>query len=113
MNIIGETLFSSEFVKALPDNSIIALNFYDFVDGKRIWLNEVLVGKEGIVKDGEPDMKLMMHARYVSQLNGTNLCDVINNAKTNGEMWVESEQSNTKLFFKYAGMMKYKDCLGF
>jgi competence protein ComGC len=111
-NILGQTLLSSEFVKDIPKEGIIALKFYDFVNGERIWLERVLIGSEGFLNSGEPDMTLMMHGRYISQLNGANLCDIINNAKTNGEMWVESEQSNTKLFFKYAGMMKYRDCLG-
>jgi hypothetical protein len=112
-SLLNQTLSSSGFLEALPDKGIIGLKFYDFVNGERIWLNRVLISKEGFVGSGEPDMTLFMHAKYVSQLNGSNLCEVIAGAKTNGEMWVESEQSDTKLFFKYSGMMEYKDCLGF
>jgi len=112
-NLIGQTLSSSAFVKDMPEKGIIALRFYDFFLGERIWHDDILIGKSGILSGGTPDMTLMMHARYISQLNGANLCDVISSAKTNGEMWVESDQSDAKLLFKYSGMIKYRDCLGF
>ena len=113
MNILSEAILSSDFINDLPNNGIIALKFYDFAGEERIWLEKILVGKDGFLENGEPDMTLMMHAKYIIQLDNSDLCTVITSARTNGEMWVESEKSDTSLIFKYSGMMKYKDCLGF
>lgn len=113
ISTINETVLTSEFVKDLPENGIIALKFYDFSGEQRIWRKQILIGRNGFLNSGKPDMVLIMHSRYISELNETNLCDVISSAKGNGEMWVESEYSDAKLFLKYSSMMKYKDCLGF
>jgi hypothetical protein len=113
ISMINETILSNEFSKDIPEDGIIALKFYDFKDGQRIWTNEVLVGKDGILPSGTPDITLMMHERYLSQLNGTNLCDVINSANNNGEMWMESSKSDVELLFKYSGLIKYRSCFGF
>lgn len=113
INIIIQTVLSSEFISDLPKNGVIALQFYDFVDGQRIWQSGFLIGKDGFLSEGEPDIVLIMHSKYISQLDGTNLCDIVKAAQTNGDMWVETEESNAKLLFKYSGMIKYRDCFGF
>jgi hypothetical protein len=112
-NLINQAVLSSPFAKDLPNNGVIALRFYDFYLGERIWQPDILIGKTGILTSGTPDITLFMHARYISQLNGANLCDVIKSAQTNGEMWTETSESTLKLLMKYSGMMKYRDCLGF
>lgn len=112
INILNQTILSSAFVKDIPDKGIVALRFYDFIGEQRIWIKDTLICSEGFINEGTSDMTLIMHAKYISQLNGTNLCDVVKSAQTNGEMWVESEENNAKLFLKYSNMMKYKECLG-
>jgi hypothetical protein len=102
----------SPMIKDLPSNGVIALRFYDFFLGERIWQPDILIGKTGILTSGTPDMVLIMHERYIDQLNGSNLCDVITSANKNGEMWTESSLSTTKLLLKYSGMLKYKSCFG-
>jgi len=111
--LISQTILASAFVKDLPSDGVIALRFYDFFLGERIWHDDILIGKTGILSSGTPDLVLIMHARYISQLNGGNLCEVIQAANAAGEMWTESQYSNTKLMLKYAGMLKYRDCFGF
>lgn len=112
-NLIGQTILSNAFVKDLPEKGVIALRFYDFFLGERIWHPDILIGRTGILSSGTPDLVLIMHARYISQLNGGNLCDVIKSANTNGEMWTESQYSDTRLLLKYSSMVKYRDCFGF
>ena len=113
INIVGHTVLSSEFVGDLPSKGAIALQFYDFKDGERIWQSGFLIGKDGFLSSGTPDLVLIMNSKYISSLDGTNLCEVIQAAQANNDMWVETEVSNAKLFLKYAGMMKHRDCFGF
>jgi len=114
MAIIEQTISSSGFLEAFPKNGIIGLNFYDFAaNGERVWSGIILIGKSGLLTSGSPDLTLMVSAKYLSQLNGTNLCEVLTGASANGEMWAESDKSEASLIWKYSGMMKYKDCLGF
>lgn len=114
MILLKQTISICEFVKDMPNGGIIALKFYNFnLAGERVWTDRILIGKNGILESGEPDLTLMMHARYTSMLNGTNLCEVLTEANTNGEMWTESDKSEASLIWKYSGMMKYRSCLGF
>jgi len=114
MTLLKQTISLCEFVKDMPNDGIIALKFYDFnIGGERVWAERILIGKNGILEGGEPDLTLMTHARYVSQLNGTNLCEVLTEANANGEMWTESDKSEASLIWKYSGMIKYRSCLGF
>ena len=113
INIVGQTVLSSEFVGDLPSKGAIALQFYDFRDGERVWQSGFLIGQDGFLSSGTPDMVLIMHTKYISYLDGTNLCEVIQAAQANNDMWVETEASNAKLLLKYSGMMKHRDCFGF
>ncbi|MCK5624920.1 hypothetical protein KAI04_03705 [Candidatus Pacearchaeota archaeon] len=113
INILGQNILSSEFIADLPKNGVIGLQFYDFVDGVRIWQSGFLIGQEGFLSSGTQDMTLVMHTKYIFDLNENDLCDVVQSSKANGDMWVESEISDAKLFLKYASMMKYRDCFGF
>jgi len=113
INIVGQAVLSSDFIEDLPKNGAIALQFYDFKDGQRVWQSGFLIGQKGFLASGTPDLVLIMHAKYISYLDGTNLCEVVQAAQVNNDMWVESQESNAKLFLKYAGMMKHRDCFGF
>ena len=113
INIVGQTVLSSEFIGDLPKKGAIALQFYDFRDGERIWQSGFLIGKDGFLTSGTPDIVLIMHSKYISYLDGTNLCEVIQAAQANNDMWVETEASNVKLLLKYSGMIKHRDCFGF
>ncbi len=113
ISVLSQNVLSSEFMEDLPSKGIIGLQFYDFKDGERIWQSNFLISKDGFSNSGSPDLVLVMHSKYISTLNEVDLCEVVQTAKANGDMWVESELSNTKLFLKYASMMKYRDCFGF
>jgi hypothetical protein len=113
INLLKDAVSSSEFIGELPKEGIIALRFYDFWEWERAWSKDFFITREGFVDSGEPDLVLLMHAKYIMQLKDTDLCVVMANAKTNGEMWTESELSDTKLLLKYSSMLKYRDCLGF
>jgi len=113
INVVAQAVLSSEFIEDLPKKGAIALQFYDFVNGQRVWQSGFLIGQDGFLSSGTPDLVLIMHSKYISSLDGTNLCEVVQAAQANNDMWVESQESNAKLFLKYAGMLKHRDCFGF
>ncbi len=113
INILSQNVLSSEFIGDLPSKGIVGLQFYSFENGERIWHSGFLIGKDGFLGSGTPDLVLIMHAKYIEELNQKDLCEVVQSAKANNDMWVESELSNVKLLLKYSGMMKHRDCFGF
>ena len=113
ISILSQNVLSSEFIGDLPSKGIVGLQFYSFESGERIWHSGFLIGKDGFLSSGTPDLVLIMHAKYISELNQKDLCEVVQSAKANGDMWVESEKSNAKLLLKYSGMLKHRDCFGF
>lgn len=113
ISILSQNVLSSEFIGDLPKKGIVGLQFYSFIEGERVWHSGFLINKYGFLNSGSPDLVLIMHAKYISELNQKDLCEVIQTAKANNDMWVESELSNTKLFLKFSGMLKHRDCFGF
>ncbi len=113
ISILTQNVLSSEFIGDLPSKGIIGLQFYTFENGERVWQSGALIGKEGFLGSGIPDLVIIMHSKYIEELNSKDLCEVVQSAKANNDMWVESEISDAKLFLKYAGMMKYRNCFGF
>jgi len=110
---VGEAVLSTEFISDLPKKGAIGLQFYDFRDGERVWQSGFLIGKDGFLSSGEPDIILIMPSRYISKLDSTNLCEVVQEAQANQELGFQSEENNAKLLIKYAGMLKHRDCFGF
>jgi len=110
---VASTIVSSEFIKDVPKNNPVALTFFDFDEQRRVWKDSFLIGNNQLLSEGEPSVSLALHSKYISQLDGTNLCEVIKEANKNGDLAFNSEYSNAKLLIKYAGMMKHRDCFGF
>lgn len=113
ISTVGQTVLSSNFIKDMPKKGAIALQFYNFKDGKRIWQNGFLIGKNGFLNSGSPDLVLIIHSKYINELNNKDLCDVIHEAESNRDMAVETQESKAKLLMKYSGMLKYRECFGF
>ena len=103
----------SEFISDMPSNGIISLRFYSFEGNERIWHDGFLIGKNGIVKDGVPDIYVFMHAKYIDRLYERDLCEVMNEAKANEDMAIETTRNKGILLAKYSGMLEHKECFGF
>jgi hypothetical protein len=110
---VRNAILSSEFIGDLPKDGVISLRFFNFENGQRVWLNTFLIGKNQILTSGTPDIYLTLHYKYLAELTETNLCEIIQTANTKGDLGMETELSNTKLLFKYSGIIKYRDCFGF
>jgi len=113
INKVDSTILSSEFIKSIPEKEPISLTFFKFENGERIWQDGFLIGRNQLLTEGSPSISLILHSKYISQLNGNNLCDIIKQANKNGDLGMETKYSTASLLIKYAGMLKYRDCFGF
>lgn len=109
---IRGTILGSEFISDVPKDGAISLTFFTFCNGERIIQNNFLIGKDQILTSGTPDIFLTLHSKYVVELNGNNLCEVIPRANANGDLGAYTDLSTTQLMMKYSGLMKYRDCFG-
>jgi hypothetical protein len=108
-----QTITNSEFIKDIPEKSPIALTFFSFKENRRILHDTFLIGRNAIISKGTPSIYLSLHTKYISEFNENNLCEVIQKANKNHDLGFSSNYNTASLLFKYAGMLKYKACLGF
>ena len=108
-----QTILSSEFIKDVPKKDPIALVFFDFANGQKIWQDGFLIGQNQLLSQGEPSIYLTLHSKYIYELNNNNLCEIIKKANNNGDLGFESEYNKARLLIKYSGMLKHRDCFGF
>lgn len=110
---IGNYLEKQNIVKDLPRDAIILIRLYNFNSGSRQWEESYAV-KKANVKKGDienPDLIITMNSKHVSELK--DVCSAVKKAKTDGDLSFELKISNVKFLWKYKGMLKYKECLGF
>jgi hypothetical protein len=110
---IVQTILSTEFIKDIPENNPVALTFFSFENNQRIWRETFLIGNNQLLTKGEPAIRLTLHSKYIAEFNGNNLCEIIQKANRNGDLGFKSEYSEARLFMKYAGMLKHRECFGF
>jgi hypothetical protein len=110
---VKNAILSTAFIKDLPNNGIIGLHFFNYQNGQRVEMDTFLIGKNQILTSGTPDMTILLNSKYIAELTPTNLCDIIPKANKNGDLAVETTQSDAKLLLKFSGMMKYRTCFGF
>jgi len=108
-----QTITSSEFIQDVPEKYPIALRFFDFKNGQRVWQDGFLIGRDQLLTDGTPIISLRLHSKYISELNNENLCEVIKRANQNGDLGFNSEDSKAKLLWKYKSMLPHRGCFGF
>lgn len=108
-----ETIEQSPFTQDLPSSGVISLKFYKFENGERVWQDGFLIGPGKILQSGEPDLSIIMHSKYIKELETQNLCDVIQEAQKNGDFATQLNRNKAVLLAKYSGMVKYRGCLGF
>ena len=110
---VASTLLTSEFIKDIPEKNPIALQFYDFHDGERIWQSGFLMGENELLTQGEPSVYLYLHSKYIEEIDNLNMCEVIKRANQNGDLGFYSEHNKAALLIKYANMLKHRGCFGF
>ena len=110
---VAQTIISSEFIKDVPEKNPIALIFFNFENGERVQQDGFLIGNNKLLTEGTPSIYLTLNSKYISKLNGNNLCDVIKEANKNGDLGFQSKYGTASLLLRYASMLKYRDCFGF
>jgi hypothetical protein len=107
------TILSTEFIKDVPEKNPIALMFYSFEGNEKVIRDGFLIGNNQLLTEGVPSLYILVHAKYIDSFDGTNLCEIIQMANSNGDIGTESEYGNAKLLLKYSSLLKYRDCFGF
>ena len=105
-----QTILSSEFIKDVPKKDPVALVFFNFANGQKIWQDGFLIGQNQLLSQGEPSVYLTLHSKYIHELNNNNLCEIIQKANNNGDLGFESEYSKARLLIKYSSMLKHRAC---
>jgi len=100
-------------IKDVPKNAKINLNFYHFVQDCRK-IDKIYLFTGGNVKEEEvkPDIDIFISSDYINKIKEGNLCEVLSEAWSNGDIDQEVYIGNTKLMWTYKGLLKYKSCLG-
>jgi hypothetical protein len=109
-----QDLLKNEMIKNLPKNAVLKLQFYNYNSGQRTWKKSYNL-KKNYVQEGneEGDIQIIVHSKYVKELKNKDLCEVLMNAKMNGDFEIETKLSQGALIWKYRNMLKYRNCLGF
>jgi hypothetical protein len=106
---------SNPIVQAIPDNSEILLEFYNFDSGERQIEKTYILKNDGIVEgtSQNSEITLSLHSKYMDGLTNKNFCSMINQANTNGDLGVDTSLSSVELAWKFKSLYAYRDCLGF
>ncbi len=100
-------------VKALPNEAVIALDFFEIKDGEWVVVDSYTL-KRGSVTVGEasnPDLVITVASKYLPQFG--DFCKATKNAKANGDIAFDMKLSITSMMWKYKSVMKYRECFGF
>jgi len=110
--IVRSALLSSQFVKDIPENNPISIRFYYFENGSRVWQDRFYMAEGKIIEKTSTGMEIIMSSEYIGDLEEKEICSVVKEAKSNGDLGLETEYSKSKLMWKYRSMMEHRDCFG-
>ena len=110
---VVQKILSSEFLDDIPEKYPISLRFFKFEEGQRIWQDNFILGSDQLLSSGNPGIRLTLHSKYISELDDTDLCTIIQAANKNRDLGFDSEYSTTSLLLKYRGMLEHRECFGF
>lgn len=106
-------LSQNPMVQDLPKGETILLRFYNFNTGYREFEKSFILttgnAKEGFLDN--PEITIVIHSKYLPEINSNNLCETISKAEANNDVGVYTDLGATKLILKFKSMMEYKDCL--
>ncbi|MBD3252648.1 hypothetical protein GF386_02875 [Candidatus Pacearchaeota archaeon] len=112
-NQLMNLMKNQDLVKDVPKKGSIKIRFFHFTQGCRIW-DKTYILSGGIIeeKNTDTDIYVQMHTDYAKKINESNLCDIIIEARNNGDLGQWTDLGKTTLLWRYKSMMKYKGCLG-
>lgn len=112
---IEPVMSGSSLIRDLPSNTLLVLRFYNYNTGEMQWEKSYAI-KKGEVKEGYTegaDITFTLDSKYLEGLTNKNFCSMIQTAKANGDLGIHASLSEAALVWKFKGMFKYRECLGF
>lgn len=100
-------------LQALPDDALIALDFFDVVNGEWVVDNSYTL-KKGSVTSGEasnPDLIITVNSKYLPEFG--DFCGATKKAKANGDIAFDMKLSTASFLWKYKSVANYRECFGF
>ena len=98
-----EYLNSQSMIKDVPDDAKIKL-----VVGESVYSIE---NGNIVEKDiEEPEIIIHLGEEYIEEFSN-GLCPTLQKARSDGNLWWETNMNSVKLAWKYGKLLKYKDCL--
>lgn len=106
-------LEQNEMIQSVPDSGKISIKFYHDKDNCR-FIDKAFMLSSGKVTEENPacDIDLFIHSKYAEQITQENICQIISQARANGELYQNLNVGKASLLIKYSSLLKYKDCLG-
>ena len=106
-------LSEQQIVKEVPSKAKISLKFYHFIEDCRKW-DKIYLLRDGKIEEKNiiSDIDIWISSDYVDKLKSNNLCEVIVEAKEEGDLGQSVNVGKIKLMWTYKNMLKYKECLG-
>ena len=92
-------------IENIPKKTDVQLNFGE--------TEYNIKGKD--VNQGEtenPDFVISLPESYIDKIGEKGICEAVQEAIEKNEITIETTLSGTELFWKYKGLLKYKDCIG-
>ena len=113
-NNLALFLEKTQFVKDIPKNSIISIKFYNIDSGERQTEKSYLLGEDKVAEGTtqNTDLTILIHSKYIPELNTLNFCSTISKARNNGELIFEYEGSEIGILWKFRSMKKHSECFG-
>jgi hypothetical protein len=109
---VEEALLSSEFIQDVPKKNPISIKFYYFENSSRVWQDKFYMSDGEFVSARETGMGIIIHSKYIEDLGEKELCSVVQDAKSKGDLGIRTDYSETQLMWKYKSMLGHKDCFG-
>lgn len=113
---VAEEMQDSDFVKDLPPRARVVLEIYNYTEGQyfteKIYLIENNQIRE-VSSMPENDLWFAMSSKYLVNFQKEEFCYVVQSSRKNEELLSGSNLSDAQLLWKFKGMLKYRDCLGF
>jgi len=110
---LKQVMQNQPIVLDVPEKGKISLRFFHFTDGCRIWDKSYILSNGQITENSENgDIQVWIHSSYVDSVDESNFCDMVKEARNNGDLAQWSEIGEATLLWRYKSMLKYRECLG-
>jgi len=109
---LGSYMEKTSVVKALPKNSLIAVNIYS--DDKNSIIKSYSI-KGNSVSEGSinnPDAVIGVPQKYIAELNKNSICETAKLARNNGDLDAKLNMNQLDFIRKYWRMVVYQGCFG-